>query len=98
MATMYPSPLPMSVRMDPLRASERRVYEALKEGLGPQHSVFYGVAWLARASSGTARDGEVDCVVAHHDKGALLLEVKGGGVARDDVTGRWVSVDQRDAS
>jgi len=94
MATMYPSPLPMSVRLDPLRASERRVYEALREGLGPHHSVFYGVAWLARASSGAARDGEVDFVVAHHDKGALLLEVKGGGVARDDVTGRWVSVDR----
>ena len=84
----------MSVRMDPLRGSERRVYEALREGLGPKHSVFYGVSWLARAPAGAARDGEVDFVIAHHDKGALLLEVKGGGVARDDVTGRWVSVDR----
>lgn len=94
MATVYPTPLPRYVQNDPMRAAERGVYEALAERLGPDYTVFYGVAWLTRSAGGGARDGEVDFVIAHQDRGLLLLEVKGGGVCRDETTGRWISVDR----
>ncbi len=93
MATIYPTPLPRSVQDDPLRAAERRVYEVLKEGLGSEFTVFYSVAWLAVSPWTGARDGEVDFVVAHESMGILLLEVKGGGISRDGITGHWTSVD-----
>lgn len=57
MAIVYSTPLPRYVQNDPMRAADRRVYEALGEGLGRDHSVFYGVAWLARTPRGVARDG-----------------------------------------
>lgn len=94
MAVLYPTPLPRSVIDDPMRAAERKVYEALGAGLDAAHRVFYGVAWLAKAPEGDARDGEADFIVAHPEKGVLLLEVKGGGVARDGTTGRWASTDR----
>jgi hypothetical protein len=92
MATLYPTPLPRYIEDDPLRAAERRVYDALREGLGQEFSVFYGVAWLGALGAG-ARDGEVDFVIAHPEGGILLLEVKGGAISRDGTTGRWTSVD-----
>jgi hypothetical protein len=93
MATVYPTPLPRRIEDDPMRAAERRVYKALRDGLGQEFSVFYGVAWLAAAPGAGARDGEVDFVVAHPDTGVLLLEVKGGSISRDGTTGHWTSVD-----
>ena len=56
--------------------------------------MFYGVAWLARNAKGGARAGEADFVVAHPERGALVLEVKGGEIHRDQATGRWTSVDK----
>ena len=95
MPSMYPTPLPRQVWDDPLRAAEREVYAALSAGLGQDYSVFYGVAWLARDTRGAARDGEADFVVAHADRGVLLLEVKGGRVCRDAETARWTSIDRQ---
>jgi len=95
MATLYPNPLPCRVDADPMRAAEREVYAALGVGLGQDYSVFYGVAWLARDTRGGARDGEVDFVVAHAERGVLLLEVKGGRVCREAETGRWTSIDRQ---
>jgi hypothetical protein len=94
MATMYPNPLPRSVESDPLRAAERKVYEALEASLGPDHAVFYSVAWLSRNPRSGAHEGEVDFVVAHAERGVLLLEVKGGRICRDQGTGRWTSIDR----
>lgn len=93
MATMYPTPLPASVVDDPLRRAEREVYAALRDQLDADHVVFYSVAWVSKKKSEGACDGEVDFIVAHPDKGVLLLEVKGGRVCHDGPTGRWVSVD-----
>ena len=78
MATVYPTPLPESVTNDAGREAERRVYEALADLLGPEHCVFYSVAWLTKAAGQAARDGEADFVVAHPEMGVLVLEVKGG--------------------
>jgi hypothetical protein len=94
MATMFPTPLPLTVTSDAGREAELKVYDALGAALGPDHCVFYGVAWLSKSPGAAARDGEVDFVVAHPERGALLLEVKGGRIGRDQVTGEWRSVDR----
>lgn len=93
MPTMYPTPLPEAVVRDGGREAERRVYEALGSHLGPAHSVFYGVAWLSKSRRAAARDGEADFVVVDPERGALLLEVKGGRVCRDGASGKWQSID-----
>lgn len=90
---MYPTPLPEVAIGDKSRQAERRVYDALGAQLGPAYSVFYSVAWLSKSPGAPARDGEVDFVVAHPERGALLLEVKGGRVCRDGTTGKWRSID-----
>ena len=72
------------------------VYEALARLLDPEHAVFYSVAWLTRATGPAARDGEADFVIAHSDLGVLVLEVKGGQVGHDQMTGEWHSTDRHD--
>jgi hypothetical protein len=94
MATVFPSPLPESVIHDAGREAERRVYDALAGLLGPEHCVFYSVAWLTKAAGQAARDGEADFVVAHPDLGVLVLEVKGGRIGHDQVSGEWHSTDR----
>src|SRR5262249_6472256 len=94
MAQMYPNQLPLAVQAEPGRAAECKVYAALEKSLDRSYTVFYGVAWLARRPGDGARDGEIDFVVAHPERGVLLLEVKGGRVARDAGTGIWVSIDR----
>lgn len=76
MPKMYPTPLPEAVLSDDKREAERVVYAALGHQLGGDYSVFYSVAWLSRSPGSAARDGEVDFVVAHPERGALLLEVR----------------------
>ena len=71
---------------------EARVYRAcrsLPAGVVVLHSV--AGTWAAR--DGTLRDGEADFVLLDAAWGMLVVEVKGGGVARDSRTGRWSSVD-----
>ena len=94
MATVFPTPLPESVLRDVAREAERRVYEALAHLLGPEHCVFYSVAWLTKAAGQAARDGEADFVVAHPEMGVLVLEVKGGRIGHDQVSGEWHSTDR----
>ncbi|MFO7692116.1 MAG: NERD domain-containing protein [Vicinamibacterales bacterium] len=81
---------------DVAREAERRVYEALAGLLGPDYCVFYSVAWLTRATGPAARDGEADFVIAHSDLGVLVLEVKGGQIGHDQMTGEWHSTDRHD--
>lgn len=92
MTKIYPERLPESILSDPKRNAEKKVFEALS-GLGSSFVVFYSVAWQAR-KDGYTRDGEADFVIAHPDYGVLVLEVKGGGVAYDAVTGQWTTKDR----
>jgi hypothetical protein len=91
---MFPAPLPARAIEDPFRSAERRVYEALAATLPKATTVFYGAAWLGRKGGGAPVDGEADFIVADPDEGLLVLEVKGGGIARDGSTGRWLSRDR----
>lgn len=91
---MYPAGLPESIRSDPKRAAEVQVYEALCESLPNDFHVFYSFCWVSKLRDGRALDGEADFVVAHADKGILVMEVKGGKVAYGGSSGRWTSADR----
>ena len=91
MARMYPERLPSDVES----GAERRLFEAFRTEFSDDFVVFSQVRWLARLRRDGAEDGEADFVVAHPRYGALVLEVKGGGVARDAQSGRWTSVDSK---
>lgn len=93
MATMFPRPLPDAARRDPRRAAEIAVYDALARLLPAEVRAFYRVAWLAKRRSHGARDGETDFLVADPARGLLVIEVKGGRIARDGTTGQWSSTD-----
>jgi nuclease-like protein/UvrD-like helicase family protein/AAA domain-containing protein len=89
MAKMFPSPAPPELRNDPARDGERLVYEALESGLSPQYKVFYSVRWLSKTRY--AQDGEADFIIAHPEKGVLVIEVKGGIIAYTGGAKPWFS-------
>ncbi len=91
MALMFPRPLPEETRRDAGRAAERLLYESFERLLPATVRVFYRFAWLAKRRNAGARDGETDFLIADPDRGLMVLEVKGGRIARDGPTGRWTS-------
>jgi hypothetical protein len=91
MALMFPRPLPEETRRDAGRAAERLLYDFFERLLPATVRVFYRFAWLAKRRNAGARDGETDFLIAEPDRGLMVLEVKGGGIARDGQTGRWTS-------
>ena len=94
MAKIYPERLPESVLQYPGRAAECKVYTALAS-LSSAYLVFYSVAWQARCPGWGAQDGEADFVVVHPQRGVLVLEVKGGGIAYDASLDQWYSTDRK---
>jgi Nuclease-related domain/AAA domain len=69
--------------------AERRVEERLRDALPVEYHVYPNVAWTGpMRDRGPAEDGEADLVIAHPDRGILVLEVKAGEPSRD-AQGRW---------
>lgn len=91
MARMYPDRIPQSVRDTVYLDAECTVYEALRDQLPEDWSVFAWVKWVLRQRGEGARDGEADFVLAHPEHGLFVLEVKGGMLRADGVSGRWYS-------
>lgn len=81
MARMFPD----RILDDRAPASERKVFEALAK-LDDDWVVCHSVAWQG-LRHGRQNDGEADFVIAHPNRGALILEVKGGGISIVD--GQW---------
>jgi hypothetical protein len=83
-----------AARLASLQSSaETRFYCACRDQLAERIIVLHSVTAVRRSPSG-ARDAETDFVICDPDRGILVLEVKGGGVAYDSATG-WTSVDRR---
>jgi hypothetical protein len=59
---------------------ERKVFEALRDGLSDEWQVYHAVGWVVRDPAEGALDGEIDFVLCHPARGVLCLEVKGGSV------------------
>ena len=65
--------------------AEELLAEALGEQLSSEWTVYRNVDFLER---GKAQEGEADFLCVHRTEGILLIECKGGGVARGP-DGRW---------
>ena len=94
MARVFPEQFPESLRRDPGRRAEKIVYESLGR-LDGKHWVFYSVPWHKTERYGHPKDGEADFIVAHPDKGILVLEVKGGEIGYDAARDEWRSISAR---
>ena len=93
-SNIWPRELPASVRKDPRRRAEARVYDRLRQDLDNSFHVFYSGPWLAIDEYGNERDGECDFLIAHKNFGILAIEVKGGGISFDPASGQWLSRDR----
>ncbi len=94
MPKLYPESFPVELKSDRAGTAEYAVYEALADELGDGWLVIHRVRWQDRGGRGPARDGETDFVLAHPERGMLVLEVKGGVVACDPASGKWSSTDR----
>ena len=90
---MFPVAMPQWILDNPLRAAERKVYERLRH-LPAGFTVYYSRPWIGLTQDGREIDGEADFVIAHPEKGFLVIEVKGGQIAYDAATDRWTSTDR----
>lgn len=90
MARMYPNQLSPDTGSD----AERRLYAAFRDELDNSYTVFHSVAWQSLDPAGRPRDGEADFVIAHPQRGILVMEAKGGTIRCDPRTGRWTSTDR----
>jgi len=90
MARMYPNQL----IPDTVSDAERRLYEAFRDKLESDYTIFHGVAWQSLDTEGRPRDGEADFVIAHPQRGILVMETKGGGIRYNPSTERWTSTDR----
>ncbi len=89
MAHMIPSDIPST---GPGAHAERVLFEALRGSLSDEFFVYSRLQFLGDG----AREGEVDFLVVHRERGMLLVECKGGGVTRRR-DGTWIRcVDGRD--
>jgi len=67
--------------------AEKHIHDRLREALPPEFTLFQNVAWVVR-DHGVEREGEADVIVAHPERGFLIIEVKSGPITRD-AQGRW---------
>jgi hypothetical protein len=94
MAKMFPSELPAYVMDDPYRDAEIEVYNRLRDETPDEFVCYYSRPWLGLDKYGNERDGEADFVVAHPDKGLLVIEVKGGTIVREEGSEQWKSTNR----
>lgn len=72
--------------------AEARFYRACREQLRREFLILHSVALIRLTANNSPEDGEADFVVFDEDRGFLVIEVKGGGVSRDSVSGTWCSI------
>ena len=61
-------------------SGEERLATALERDLKPPWRMYRNVAWLEKRPGNEPQDGEADLVLAHPDRGVMVIEVKGGGI------------------
>lgn len=84
---MYPARLQIETKSH----AERSLYDLFRDNLPNDYIVFHSVAWQARDLRSGAVDGEADFIIAHPERGLLVLEVKGGRIRYDGPAGQWFS-------
>jgi nuclease-like protein/AAA domain-containing protein len=92
MATIFPEDQRYHTPESP---AERKLYPLLA-ALPRDYTVYCNRSWHAppnRRRGGAPRPAEADFLVAHPDRGVLVLEVKSGAIRYDAATDRWWSND-----
>lgn len=79
-------------------SGERIVAQALVEQLPSNCLIYHSFPWLRpqrheKNNVPYLQPGEADFVIVHPDLGILVLEVKGGGIEYDPISGEWVRTD-----
>lgn len=92
MAKMFPQkPL-----VGTLSNAERKVFYALKDLLSDDYTVFHSIPmYRVHEKAGGLIDGEVDFLLAHPNKGLVVMEVKGGGISHEASAGIWATTDSQ---
>lgn len=90
---IFPEYIPNDWRREPARRAELVLYDAFRNNLGSDWTVFYDVAWLARVRNLVPEDGQTDFILIHPHFGILLVELKGGQISYSATTGQWTSTD-----
>lgn len=92
MAKMFPKkPL-----VGTLSNAERKVFYALKDLLSDEYTVFHSIPmYREHEKAGGLIDGEIDFLLAHPNKGLVVMEVKGGGISHDASSGIWATTDSQ---
>lgn len=90
MARMYPNRLAEDVQSH----AEKELYRRFRDDLDDSYVVFHSVNWQTLDGRGLPRDGESDFIIAHPQRGIIVLEVKGGAIRCEPRTGQWTSTDR----
>ena len=90
MAKIFPERPPAHIQEDPSREAELQVFTALKS-LPNAYLIFYSSHWQKQDQYTGVQEGEADFVIAHPDKGIIILEVKGGDIRYESATNLWYS-------
>lgn len=94
MARIFPDRLTSEFRQNHNSKAEIQLYDALKENLGKEYSVYFSRTWINRNANGKIEQGEADFVITHPDFGILIIEVKGGKIEIDGHQDKIYSLDQ----
>jgi hypothetical protein len=84
MAKLIPSTM-----QDRRSEAEAKMFTALGRALSDDWTVLHHVQWLQKRPGRDSPDGEADFVIVHPDRGALVLEIKGGRVRYEAASGQW---------
>lgn len=91
MAQMFPELDEQELRdLEKKSRAEAEVYRAFRDQTPASWLVLHGLTLIARTPGEPPRDAEADFVVFDPTRGFVVIEIKGGGVSRDD-RGRWWS-------
>src|SRR5258708_39913441 len=78
--------------------AEAKVYRALRDELSDDVLVIHSLAWTYKTRRGQLVEGEADFTLFFKTAGFLTIEVKGGGVAYNAISGVWSSIDRKGIS
>lgn len=74
--------------------AEQAVYRSLRDSLGREVLVVHSLDLVAHPPGAQPVDAEADFVIFNPNRGFLVIEVKGGGIAYDGAERRWWSTDR----
>ena len=91
MAVMHPA----DIENYEYTATEREMYEALRDQLPEKYQVFYSIRWFETNEENKRVDSECDFLVFDPSFGFLTIEVK-GGLGLEIENGRWFLEERAD--